>query len=135
MTTDTERAHQEPVETVAELLDALEDRPSLAVEADLAVEIDGHGATVVGYDEVVTVDVPSLPAALSLWRGLPVDSMDLAAVLASVGLTAELQVRGVPVARVGEDATPSTAARRLGLGSVELVPDGVPLAAVTRRRG
>ncbi|WP_328765771.1 hypothetical protein [Haloarcula nitratireducens] len=135
MTTDTERAHRDPLETAAELLDALEDRPSLAVEADLAVDVGGHGATVVGYDDVVAVDVPSLPAALALWRGLPVDSMDLAAVLASVGLTAELQVRGVPVARVGEDATPSAAARRLGLGSVELVPDGVPLAAVTRRRG
>lgn len=135
MTTTTERGHREPIETVAELLDALDDRPSLAVEADLDVEVDGHGVTVVGYDDVVSLDVSSLPAALSLWRRLPVETMDVAAALASVGLTAELAVRGVPVARIGDAADPSAVARRLGLGPVELVPEGPLLAVLTRRRG
>ncbi|MDS0277280.1 hypothetical protein NDI85_05710 [Halomicroarcula sp. S1AR25-4] len=135
MTTTTERRNHEPIETVAELLDAIEGRPSLGVEADLDVEVDGYGLTVVGYDDVVAVDLPSLPAALSLWRRLPVDTMDVAAALASVGLTVEVQTRGVPVARIGAAADPSPVARRLGLGPVELVPEGPVLAAVTRRRG
>ncbi|WP_254280122.1 hypothetical protein [Haloarcula marina] len=134
MTPTTDRTARPPIETVAELLDELDDRPELAVDADLRVDVDGRTLSVVGYDDMVAVGVPSLPAALSLWRRLPVDPMDAAAVLASVGLTAELRVRGVPVARLGDDATPSSLARRLGLGPVELVPDGVVLA-VTRRRG
>jgi len=51
-----------------------------------------------------------------------------------VGLTAELRVRGVPVARIGDEAAPSALARALGLGPVELVPEGAILA-LTRRRG
>jgi len=126
--------HGDPPETLAELLDDLEGRPELSVDADLDVALDGHRATVVGYDDLVALDLPSVPAALSLWRGRPVAVMDAAALLSSVGLTAEVRVRGVPVARIGDDAVPSGLARRLGLGPVELVPEG-SLLALTRRRG
>jgi len=126
---------REPVTTLAELLDELEDRPALAVDADLTVEIDGHAVTVTGYDDLVAVDLPSLSALLALWRDAPVETMDAAALLSSIGLTAEVRVRGAPVARVGDAAEPSDLARRAGLGPVELVPDGLLLAAVTRRRG
>jgi uncharacterized Zn-binding protein involved in type VI secretion len=135
VTTTPIRQHGGPVETVAELLDVLDDRPSLAVDADLTVTVDGHTATVTGYEDLVALDLPSLPATLALWRDLPTETMDAAAVLASVGLTVEIRVRGVPLARVGDTAVPSTAAKVLGLGPVELVPDGALLAAVTRRRG
>ena len=128
-------ATHDPVETVAELLDALDDRKSIAVEADLTVTVAGYTVLLRGYDELVTLDLPSFPAALSLWRALPVEPTDAAAALASVGLTAELQVRGVPVARIGDEAVPSRVARRLGLGPTELLPEGTLLAAVTRRRG
>lgn len=120
--------------TLAELLDELEDRPALAIEAALTVEVDGYSLAVVGYDDVVAVDFPSLSAIRSLWREATVETMDAAAVLSSVGLTAEFRLRGVPLARVGDDADPSPLARRLGLGPVELVPEG-PLLALTRRRG
>ena len=134
MTTISTRPDGEPVQTLAELLDELEDRPSLAVEADLTVEIDGRSLTVTGYGDVAAVDLPSLAALVGLWRETPVETMDAAAMLSSIGLTAELRVRGAPVARVGDAADPSAVARRLGLGPVELVPDGL-LLALTRRRG
>ena len=134
MTTTPTGQHGDPPETLAELLDDLEGRPALSVEADLDVDLDGHRASVVGYDDLVALDLPSLPAALSLYRDRPVDAMDTAALLSSVGLTAEVRVRGVPVARIGDDAIPSGLARRLGLGPVELVPEGA-LLALTRRRG
>jgi len=122
------------VESVAELLDELEQRPDLAIEADLTVAVDGHAVSVTGYDDLVAVDLPSLRAARSLWGDLPVDRTDAAAALASIGLTTEIRVRGVPVARLGEAANPSGLAVTLGLGPVELVPDGL-LMALTRRRG
>nr|WP_284438514.1 hypothetical protein [Halomicroarcula laminariae] len=106
----------------------------MSVEADLDVELDGHRATVVGYDDLVALDLPSVPALVSLARDRPVAVTDAAALLSTVGLTAELRVRGVPVARIGDAAVPSGLARRLGLGPVELVPES-PLLALTRRRG
>lgn len=132
--TKASRQRDDLPESLAELLDKLEDRHSLAVEADLDVELDGDRATVVGYDDLVALDLPSVPAAISLYRGRPVAMMDAAALLSSVGLTAEVRVRGVPVARIGANAAPSGLARRLGLGPVELVPEGT-LLALTRRRG
>ncbi len=133
MTTASTR-HQ-PAETVAELLDTLEDRPALAVDADLTVHLDGTPIEVTGYEDVVALDFPSLSALRSRWQGSPVDAMDMAAVLSSVGLTAEIRVRGVPLARVGDAAVPGRLAGLLGLGPVELVPEGALLALVTRRRG
>ena len=134
MTTTSTRPQDRPPETLAELLDALESRNTLSVEADLTVDLDGHRVTVVGYDDLVALDLPSLLAAISLWRDRPVTTMDAAALLSSVGLTAEVQVRGVPLARIGEAAVPSRLTDRLGLGPVELVPEGA-LLALTRRRG
>jgi len=134
VTTTQTGQHDDPPETLAELLDDLEGRPALSVEADLDVDLDGHRASVVGYDDLVALDLPSLPAAISLYRRRPVAVMDAAALLSSVGLTTEVRVRGAPVARVGDDADPSGLARRLGLGPVELVPEGAVLA-LTRRRG
>lgn len=134
MTATPTGQHGDTFETLAELLDALDGRPALSVEADLDVELDGHRAGVVGYDDLVALDLPSVPAAVSLYRDRPLDVMDAAALLSSVGLTAEIRVRGAPLARFGADAAPSGLARRLGLGPVELVPEG-SLLALTRRHG
>lgn len=125
----------ESVASVAELLDHLERRPDLAIDADLTVSLDGRTVSVIGYEDLVAVDCPTIATALHLARRHQTQTMDLAAGLASAGLTAELRVSGVPLARVGAAATPSALARVLGLGPVELVPEGVVLAAVTRRRG
>lgn len=117
-----------PGTTVAELLEALDDRPSLAIDAELTVSADGAQLSVVGYDDLVAIDLPSFAAAIRLWQQLGSSSMDAAAALASVGLTAEVRIRGVPVARLGDDAEPSSLARALGIGPVELVPEGSLLA-------
>jgi len=118
-----------PATTVAELLEALDRRPPLAVDADLTVSVDETQLSVIGYDDLVAVDLPSFAAAVGLWRQLGSSTMDAAAALASVGLTAEVRIRGAPVVRLGEDASPSSLAQSLGLGPVELVPEGSLLAA------
>lgn len=133
MTTSSIR--RQPAELLAELLDRLEDRPALSVDADLTVHLDGTPIEVTGYESLVALDFPSLSALWSQWREAPVGPMDIAAVLSSVGLTAEIRVRGVPVARVGDAAVPGRIPGLLGLGPVELVPDGALLALITRRRG
>ncbi|MFC7075650.1 hypothetical protein [Haloarcula halophila] len=133
--TASKRQPGESVETVAELLDVIEGRPSLGVDADLTVTVDGRPITLTGYGDLVAADLDGFGPLLALRREYGDRAMDGAAALASVGLTAELRVRGVPIARLGSDADPSPLARRLGLGPVELVPEGPLLAAITRRRG
>lgn len=122
----------EPITTVAELMDTLEQRPDLAIDADLTVTIDGRTMTITGYGDTVAVDLPSLASSFSLWRTLPADEMDLAAGLSSVGVTAELRVRGVPLARLGDSAVPSWIGDRIGIGPVEIFPEGIALAVLTR---
>ncbi|MFU1782194.1 hypothetical protein ACM16X_12490 [Haloarcula japonica] len=119
--------------TVGDLFAVIERRPALAIDADLTVEKDGTAFAVRGYGDLVAVDLPSLGAALELWRDRPVDGPDAAAALDAAGLTAELRVRGAPVARLGADAVPSGLAERLGLGPLELLVDGLLLALTPRR--
>jgi uncharacterized Zn-binding protein involved in type VI secretion len=131
----TTRQQSEPITTVAALLDTLEQRPDLAIDADLTITVNGNPMTVTGYGDTVAVDVPSLSGLVSLWRGLPAGEMDLAAGLSSIGLTTEVRVRGVPLARLGDSAVPSWIADRIGIGPVELLPEGIALAALTRSHG
>ncbi|MDS0222607.1 hypothetical protein NDI54_14775 [Haloarcula sp. S1AR25-5A] len=119
--------------TVGDLFDLLERKPDLLVDADLTVERDGIAFTVRGYDDLVAVDLPSFGAAFALWRDRSVTGTDAATALAAAGLTAELRVRGAPVARLGEDAVPSRLAKRLGLGPIELFVDGALLALTPQR--
>jgi hypothetical protein len=118
---------------VGELFELLDRKPDLLVDADLTVERDGVAFTVRGYDDLVAVDLPSFGAAFDLWRDRLAEERDAAAALSAAGLTAEIRVRGAPVARLGADAVPSPAANRLGLGPIELFLDGVLLAVTPRR--
>jgi len=118
---------------VGDLFDLLERKPDLLVDADLTVERDGVAFTVRGYDDLVAVDLPSFGAALDLWRDRLVEGRNAAAALAAAGLTAEIRVRGAPVARLGADAVPSSLANRLGLGPIQLFLDGMLLAITPRR--
>jgi hypothetical protein len=118
---------------VGDLSDLIERKPDLLVDADLTVERDGVAFTVRGYDDLVAVDFPSFGAALDLWRDRLVGGRDAAAALAAAGLTAEIRVRGAPVARLGADAVPSSLANRLGLGPIQLFLDGALLAITPRR--
>ncbi|MFB6223912.1 MAG: hypothetical protein ABEH86_09625 [Haloarcula sp.] len=120
--------------TVGDLFDAFERRPNLAVDADLTVEVDGRELAVRGYDDIVTVDLPSFTATDTLLRQPQIETMDAAAALAAAGITVEIQLRGAPVARLGSTAVPSGLAQRLGLGPIELCPEGV-LLALTPPRG
>jgi len=120
--------------TVGDLFAIIERRPDLLVDADLTVAKDGTAFAVRGYDDLVAVDLPSFGAALALWQDRPVNGMDAAAGLAAAGLTAELRIRGAPVARLGADAVPGSLAKRLGLSPVELLADGL-LLALTPQRG
>jgi hypothetical protein len=117
---------------VGELFARIERKPDLLVDADLTVERDGVAFRVRGYDDLVAVDLPSFGAALALWRDRPVGGTDAAAALSAAGLTAEIRVRGAPVARLGADAVPGPLTKRLG--QVELFLDGA-LLALTPRRG
>nr|WP_254282056.1 hypothetical protein [Haloarcula salina] len=117
------------------MLDAVERRPNLAVDADLTLAVDGRDIDVRAYDDLVAVELPSLGAAVALWRGRPFDQTDAAVALAAAGLTVELRVRGAPVARLGAKAVPGDLTRRLGFGPVELYPEGALLALVSARRG
>ncbi|MGB9932760.1 hypothetical protein [Haloarcula amylolytica] len=119
--------------TVGDLFDLIERKPDLLVDADLTVERDGVAFTVRGYDDLVAVDLPSFGAALDLWRDGSVEGTDAAATLVAAGLTAEIRVRGAPVARLGADAVPSPLAKRLGLGPIQLFLDGALLALMPRR--
>ena len=118
---------------VGDLFDLIERKPDLLVNADLTVERDGVAFTVRGYDDLVAVDLPSFGAALDLWQDRLVEGQDAAPALAAAGLTAEIRVRGAPVARLGADAVPSSLADRLGLGPIQLFLDGVLLAITPRR--
>ncbi|MDQ2071614.1 hypothetical protein ACODNH_15180 [Haloarcula sp. NS06] len=118
---------------VGDLFDLIERKPDLLVDADLTVERDGVAFTVRGYDDLVAVDLPSFGAALDLWRDRLVEGRDAATALAAAGLTAEIRVRGAPVARLGADAVPSSLAKRLGLGPIQLFLDGALLAITPRR--
>ena len=118
---------------IGDLFDQVERKPDLLVDADLTVERDGVAFSVRGYDDLVAVDLPSLGAAFALWRDRPVEGRDAAAALTAAGLTAEIRVRGAPVARLGADAVPSPLANRLGLGPIELFLDGALLALTPRR--
>jgi hypothetical protein len=122
----------EQITTLAALLDSLEQRPDLDLDADLTVTVADQAMTVAGYGDTFAFDLPSLTGAISLWRSLPVGHMDIAAMLSSVGLTAEVRVRGVPLARLGDTAVPSRISDWMGLGSIELLPEGIALAALSR---
>ncbi|WP_058996814.1 hypothetical protein [Haloarcula sp. CBA1127] len=118
---------------VGDLFDLIERKPDLLVDADLTVERDGVAFTVRGYDDLVAVDLPSFGAAFGLWRDRVVEGKNAATALAAAGLTAEIRVRGAPVARLGADAVPSSLAKRLGLGPIQLFLDGALLAITPRR--
>lgn len=122
-------------QTVGDLLDAVERRPNLAVDAELTLTVDGRDIDVRAYDDLIAIELPSLRAAVALWRARSVDEAAAATALSAAGLTVELRVRGAPVARLGAAAVPSVRLRRLGLGPVELCPEGALLALVSPRRG
>jgi hypothetical protein len=118
---------------LAELRDRLADHEPLDVSADLELRVDDERVTVESYTDRLVVTVPSFGAGWRLFRGLPfdadgggrVDATDLAGLLASTGLSAELRIGPRPVARLGAGVTPGLLARVAGLGPFRLLPGGL----------
>ncbi|MFC7226159.1 hypothetical protein N0B31_01985 [Salinirubellus salinus] len=119
---------------MADLLRTLTERLAegrdLDVAADLDVELDGVPLHVEAYTDLVVVTLPSLSLGRRLVGHHGDRSADVAALLDAADLTAEVRVGPRPVARLGADVTPGPLERRLGLGSIRLVPRGLLLAAL-----
>lgn len=91
-------------------------RPPVEVDADLDVTIEGETLRVDGYGDLLVVDAPSFSALRSLRRGVDALPDPLSTALpAGAGLTVDLRVRGVSVARIDPDADPGPLARALGV--------------------
>lgn len=72
--------------------------PRLAVEAAIDVSVDGETVRVDGYGDLVVVDAPSFAAARALRRG--VGTLAALAPTMTAGVTVDVRVRGVSVARI-----------------------------------
>lgn|GEM_PF-948287 len=71
----------------------------IAIDADLTLTRDGTEYRITATDDTVTVDSPSLGAALSLFRSLPADQRDrLEPLLSTTGVTVAVEVDGQRVA-------------------------------------
>ncbi len=91
--------------------------PSLSVEVDLDVQLDGKRCAVWSEGDKVVINAPSLGVARSLLSGvetLPVPRELLVDGLGTASLTVELRVRHAPVASLGAAVEPSRLAALAG---------------------
>lgn len=95
------------------------DGSSLSVEANLAVAVDGTELAVSTPEDRIRVQCGSVRAVLSLYRSEGSRARELSALLAALGLTAELRVGGAVVAVAGAEATPGRLSRRVFGPNVE----------------
>jgi len=107
--------------------------PTLEVDANLSVTVDGTRLAVSTRDGRLRVQVPSVTAYLRLARGERGRLPAAAVLLAEAGQTAEVRVGDAVVAVAGAGAAPGPLVRRLGLGPVELRPREVAAAALRLR--
>jgi hypothetical protein len=111
----------------------------LEVLADLRLAVDGEDIEIRGTGDHVVVDLPSLRAGRRLLSSGPF-ATDRAQATGQVhealqisGLTAEVRLRGDPIARLGVGARPGAFGRFLNLDGVEVRPTR-PVRAALRRR-
>jgi len=91
--------------------------PSLSVEVDLDVHVEGKRCAVWDEGDKVVINAPSLGVARSLLSGvetLPVPRQLLVDGLGATSLAVELRVRHAPVASLGVDVEPSRLAALAG---------------------
>lgn len=112
----------------------------LDVFADLQLAIDGEDVDLKASGDQVVVDLPSLRAGRRLLAGqsllggqFPGGTAQLQDALQGAGLTAEVRLRGDPVARVGKGARPGRLGRLLRLDGIEVKPARTLRAAVRER--
>jgi hypothetical protein len=111
----------------------------LEVLADLRLAVDGEDIKIRGTGDRVVVDLPSLRAGRRLLASGPFAANRTRTTgrvheaLQISGLTAEVRLRGDPVARLGAEARPGAIGRFLSLDGVEVRPIP-PVRAALRRR-
>lgn len=106
------------------------DGPPLTVEANLAVTVDGTEIAVSTPSDRLHIQCGSVRALASLYRSTGGRVREASALLAQLGLTAELRVGGAVVGVVGAAATPGPLARRVFGPNVEVHVTEVAAAAV-----
>ena len=113
----------------------------LTVEADLVLTVNGEEVQIDGRDDLLTIDLPSLRAGRALLHSGPfvsdrVDRFKMADwLLRDVGLTANVNLRGQHIARLGKEARPGRIARLLRLGQAEVYPGSVVATSIRSRKG
>lgn len=112
----------------------------LEVLADVQLAVDGEEIDVRGHGDHIVVDVPSLRAGRRLFTTGPFaaefrarTTRRLHEALRSAGLSAEVRLRGDPIARIGVGARPGALGRMLSLDGLEIRPTQ-PLRRALRRR-
>ncbi|MGI9174109.1 MAG: hypothetical protein ACR2GR_02160 [Rhodothermales bacterium] len=111
----------------------------LSIMADLALSVDGEDVQVVADGDVIRIKLADARAARKLLWAAPLGHFQAQGLgqihdlLSASGLTAEVQLYGEPVARLGKNARPGGTSRLLRLGDMEVRP-GRPIRAAARRR-
>lgn len=99
--------------------------PALVVEADLDLTVEGNPVGIAGSGTHLTVTTPTIEGAITVLRSLgplsesvePFGSRFVAA-----KLSADVEVAGVVIARIGPYVVPNTLSRLLGIDPARLYP-------------
>ncbi|MEM4781329.1 MAG: hypothetical protein QXG03_07210 [Halalkalicoccus sp.] len=109
-----------------------------AVEADLSLTVEGHPVSVSGSGTHLTIATSSLRAAVTVLGSLGT----LAELVEPFGsrfveadLSADVEVDGVVVARIGPHVEPNALSRALGIAPARLWPGALCRAALRELRG
>lgn len=113
--------------------------PPLEVLADLRLAVDGEPVDVRGTGDHIVVDLPSVRAGRRLLNSGPFathpgrTTHQIHEALQEVELSAEVRLKGAPVAHIGTGAQPGMLGKMLGLEGAE-VRLARPLRTAARRR-
>lgn len=101
-------------------------RAPITVETDLELTIDGARADVRSTGDRLFVEFPSLTAAARGLRGVPrARTGEVAALLATTGLTVEIRSRGRTVLAIGADAPAGALSRWAGTAPAQVRASGL----------
>lgn len=106
---------------------------ALAVEADLSLTVEGQPVSVSGSGNHLTVSVPTVRGAITILRGLGTITElvePFGSRLVESDLSADVEVAGVVVARIGPHVEPTALSERLGIAPAQVWPGAVVRAAL-----
>ncbi|ADJ15529.1 hypothetical protein [Halalkalicoccus jeotgali] len=99
--------------------------PALAVEADLELVVEGHPISVTGSGSHLTVASPTVRGAVAVLRGLGTAGDLFGSVgsrFVAADLSADVDVDGSTVARIGPHVEPNALSELLGLAPARVWP-------------